>query len=44
MLVATALVFLMSSIHKFAKIAWLIGHGFLSGYIAVFIVVYGYPQ
>lgn len=44
MLVATALVFLMSSIRKFAKIAWLIGHGFLSGYIAVFIVVYGYPQ
>ncbi|KAF5139247.1 hypothetical protein E5D57_003039 [Metarhizium anisopliae] len=44
MLVATALVFLVSSIRKFEKIAWLIWVGFLSVYIAVFIAVYGYPQ
>lgn len=43
MLVATALVFLMSSIRKFEKIAWLTWLGFLSVYIAVFIVVYGHP-
>lgn len=44
MLVATALVFLMSSIRKFEKIAWLTWFGFLSVYIAVFIALYGYPQ
>jgi hypothetical protein len=39
MLVATALVFLLSSVRKFEKIAWLTWAGFLSVYIAVFIVV-----
>ncbi|KAG8423091.1 hypothetical protein J3458_000011 [Metarhizium acridum] len=43
MLVAAALVFLMSSIRKFEKIAWLTWLSFLSVYIAVFIVVYGLP-
>ncbi|EFY84492.1 neutral amino acid permease [Metarhizium acridum CQMa 102] len=41
MLVAAALVFLMSSIRKFEKIAWLTWLSFLSVYIAVFIVVVG---
>ncbi|KAH0602167.1 hypothetical protein MHUMG1_01046 [Metarhizium humberi] len=44
MLVATALVFLTSSISKFEKIAWLTWFGFLSVHIAVFIAEYGHPQ
>lgn len=40
MLVATAIVFVMASARKFEKIAWLTWAGFLSVFIAVFVVVY----
>ena len=39
MLVATIAVFLLASVRKFEKIAWLTWAGFLTVYIAVFIVV-----
>ena len=39
MLVATIAVFILSSVRKFEKIAWLTWGGFLSVFIAVFIVV-----
>ncbi|GJD05213.1 transmembrane amino acid transporter [Colletotrichum higginsianum] len=39
MMVATAAVFILASVRKFEKIAWLTWAGFLSVYIAVFIVV-----
>ncbi|KAK6843752.1 hypothetical protein PG995_002710 [Apiospora arundinis] len=41
MLVATAMVFILSSARKFEKIAWLTWIGFFSVFIAVFIVVVG---
>ncbi|KAG7139420.1 N amino acid transport system protein like [Verticillium longisporum] len=41
MLVATIAVFVLASVRKFEKIAWLTWAGFLSVYIAVFIVVVG---
>ncbi|KAL1865067.1 hypothetical protein VTK73DRAFT_5522 [Phialemonium thermophilum] len=41
MLVATMAVFFLASMRKFEKIAWLTWAGFLSVYIAVFIVVVG---
>lgn len=41
MLVATAIVFVMASARKFEKIAWLTWAGFLSVFIAVFVVVVG---
>ncbi|PNH26784.1 hypothetical protein VD0002_g107 [Verticillium dahliae] len=41
MLVATIAVFGLASVRKFEKIAWLTWAGFLSVYIAVFIVVVG---
>ncbi|KAM0276784.1 hypothetical protein ACHAQH_006373 [Verticillium albo-atrum] len=41
MLVATIAVFILASVRKFEKIAWLTWAGFLSVYIAVFIVVVG---
>ncbi|KAM0324440.1 hypothetical protein ACHAQA_008222 [Verticillium albo-atrum] len=41
MLVATIAVFILASARKFEKIAWLTWAGFLSVYIAVFIVVVG---
>ncbi|KAF6836742.1 N amino acid transport system protein 9 [Colletotrichum plurivorum] len=44
MLVATACVFILASARKFEKIAWLTWAGFLSVYIAVFIVVVGVTQ
>lgn len=40
MLVATVAVFILASARKFEKIAWLTWAGFLSVYVAVFIVVY----
>lgn len=39
MLVATIAVFILASVRKFEKIAWLTWIGFLSVFIAVFIVV-----
>lgn len=39
MLVATISVFILASVRKFEKIAWLTWVGFASVYIAVFIVV-----
>lgn len=39
MLVATVAVFLLASVRKFEKIAWLTWAGFISVYVAVFIVV-----
>ena len=39
MLVATAAVFILASVRKFEKIAWLTWAGFFSVFIAVFIVV-----
>ncbi|KAI3543600.1 transmembrane amino acid transporter [Colletotrichum abscissum] len=44
MLVATACVFILASARKFEKIAWLTWAGFLSVYIAVFIVVVAVTQ
>ncbi|SPO00092.1 related to neutral amino acid permease [Cephalotrichum gorgonifer] len=44
MLVATAIVFLLASVRKFEKIAWLTWAGFLSVFVAVFIVVVGVTQ
>ncbi|KAK1980691.1 transmembrane amino acid transporter [Colletotrichum cereale] len=44
MLVATAAVFILASARKFEKIAWLTWAGFLSVYIAVFIVVVAVTQ
>ncbi|KEZ45077.1 Transmembrane amino acid transporter [Scedosporium apiospermum] len=44
MLVATAAVFILASARKFEKIAWLTWAGFLSVFIAVFIVVVGVTQ
>ncbi|RSL77012.1 hypothetical protein BHE90_012042 [Fusarium euwallaceae] len=41
MLVATIAVFILASVRKFEKIAWLTWVGFLSVFIAVFIVVVG---
>ncbi|KAK8114801.1 transmembrane amino acid transporter protein-domain-containing protein [Apiospora kogelbergensis] len=41
MLIATAIVFILSSARKFEKIAWLTWVGFFSVFIAVFIVVVG---
>ncbi|KAI1878039.1 uncharacterized protein JN550_000221 [Neoarthrinium moseri] len=41
MLVATVAVFILASARKFEKIAWLTWAGFLSVFIAVFIVVVG---
>ncbi|KAI1084349.1 transmembrane amino acid transporter [Whalleya microplaca] len=41
MLVATIAVFLLASLRKFEKIAWLTWAGFLSVFVAVFIVVVG---
>ncbi|KAK0385197.1 hypothetical protein NLU13_7675 [Sarocladium strictum] len=41
MLVATIAVFMLASLRKFEKIAWLTWAGFLSIYIAVFVVVVG---
>ncbi|KAH8170910.1 transmembrane amino acid transporter protein [Sarocladium implicatum] len=41
MLVATVSVFLLASLRKFEKIAWLTWAGFVSVYVAVFIVVVG---
>ncbi|KAI8719921.1 hypothetical protein NCS52_00774400 [Fusarium sp. LHS14.1] len=41
MLVATIAVFILASVRKFEKIAWLTWIGFLSVFIAVFIVVVG---
>jgi hypothetical protein len=39
MLVSTALVFILASVRKFEKIAWLTWAGFISVFVAVFIVV-----
>lgn len=39
MLVATVMVFLLASVRKFEKISWLTWGGFISIYVAVFIVV-----
>lgn len=39
MLVATVAVFLLASVRKFEKIAWLTWGGFISVFVAVFIVV-----
>lgn len=39
MLVATIIIFILASVRKFQKIAWLTWVGFLSIYIAIFIVV-----
>jgi hypothetical protein len=39
MLVATLAVFLLASVRKFEKISWLTWGGFISVYVAVFIVV-----
>lgn len=39
MLVSTALVFILASVRKFEKIAWLTWAGFASVFVAVFIVV-----
>ncbi|TKW55849.1 N amino acid transport system protein [Colletotrichum tanaceti] len=44
MMVATAAVFILASVRKFEKIAWLTWAGFLSVYIAVFIVVVAVTQ
>ncbi|KAF9875240.1 neutral amino acid permease [Colletotrichum karsti] len=44
MLVATACVFILASARKFEKIAWLTWAGFISVYVAVFIVVVGVTQ
>lgn len=44
MLVATVAVFILASARKFEKIAWLTWAGFLSVYVAVFIVVYAPPE
>ncbi|KAH7151792.1 transmembrane amino acid transporter protein-domain-containing protein [Dactylonectria estremocensis] len=41
MLVATFIVFLLASVRKFEKIAWLTWVGFISVFVAVFIVVVG---
>ncbi|KAI1341690.1 transmembrane amino acid transporter [Xylariaceae sp. FL0016] len=41
MLVATIAVFILASMRKFEKIAWLTWAGFLSVFIAVFVVVVG---
>lgn len=39
MIIATVVIFVLASVRKFEKIAWLTWAGFLSVYIAVFIVV-----
>jgi hypothetical protein len=39
MIIATVAIFILASVRKFEKIAWLTWAGFLSVYIAVFIVV-----
>jgi hypothetical protein len=39
MLVATIMVFILASVRKFEKISWLTWGGFISVYVAVFIVV-----
>ncbi|KAI6404473.1 hypothetical protein MCOR20_006951 [Pyricularia oryzae] len=44
MAVATVSVFLLASVRKFEKIAWLTWAGFLSVYVAVFVVVVGVTQ
>lgn len=44
MLVSTALVFVLASLRKFEKIAWLTWAGFISIFVAVFIVVVGVTQ
>lgn len=44
MLVATVAVFILASARKFEKIAWLTWAGFISVYVAVFIVVYVPPE
>ncbi|KAL2278187.1 hypothetical protein FJTKL_14609 [Diaporthe vaccinii] len=44
MLVATVAVFILASARKFEKIAWLTWAGFLSVYVAVFIVVVSVTQ
>ncbi|KAH6981217.1 transmembrane amino acid transporter protein-domain-containing protein [Ilyonectria sp. MPI-CAGE-AT-0026] len=41
MLVATFIVFLLASVRKFEKIAWLTWVGFISVFVAVFVVVIG---
>ncbi|KAH8901825.1 hypothetical protein BR93DRAFT_904942 [Coniochaeta sp. PMI_546] len=41
MLVATIAVFVLASVRKFEKISWLTWGGFISVYVAVFIVVVG---
>ena len=39
LIIATIIIFILASVRKFEKIAWLTWAGFLSIYIAIFIVV-----